>query len=118
MRPNLLQPLHIIPQLLIHPVTNDVQVFPVGDILPPVEEPGGDLELGGVLHDGDDAFEFVGVEFSGTAGTYPPRRVISISIEFDIVMWCVRGEVGGLTACSNPHQPSCKPSSSTSFRHP
>ena len=33
----------------------------------PVEEPGGDFELCGVLDDGDDTLEFVGVELAGAA---------------------------------------------------
>jgi hypothetical protein len=40
--------------------------FTGGDILLPVEEPFGDLELSGVLHDGNDSLELIGVEFSGT----------------------------------------------------
>jgi len=37
-----------------------------GDVSLPVEEPFGDLELSGVLHDGNDSFKLIGVEFSGT----------------------------------------------------
>lgn len=40
--------------------------FAGGDISLPVEEPFGDLELGWVLHDGNDSLKLIGVEFSGT----------------------------------------------------
>lgn len=66
MRPDLLQPLDIVSQFLIDNVGDDVQVLSVGDIFPPVQEPGGDLELGGVLHDGDNTLELIRVEFTGT----------------------------------------------------
>lgn len=62
----------------------------VDDVLLPVQEPGGDLELGGVLHDVDDTLELVGVEFTTSRNIV---RFISI------------GERGGrtkwrrLTAC-------------------
>jgi len=31
-----------------------------------LNEPSGDLELGGVLHDGDDSLELIRVELSGS----------------------------------------------------
>ena len=68
MGPDLLQLLDVVSQLLVDNVADDVQVLSIDDILPPVQEPGGDLELGGVLHDGDDSLELVGVELSGTTG--------------------------------------------------
>jgi len=61
MTPNLLQPLQIIPHLLIDLVRQDVRVLPVDQIFLSVQEPGWDLELSGVLHDGDDTFEFIRV---------------------------------------------------------
>lgn len=64
--PDLLQLLNVVTELLVDNVGDDVEVLSVDDILPPVQEPGGDLELGGVLHDGDDSLELVGVELSGT----------------------------------------------------
>lgn len=47
----------------------------VDDVLLPVQEPGGDLELGGVLHDVDDTLELVGVEFTTSRNIV---RVMSI----------------------------------------
>lgn len=38
------------------------------DVLLPVDKPVGDLELAGVLHDGDDALKLVRVELTGTGG--------------------------------------------------
>jgi hypothetical protein len=64
--PDLLQLLNVVPQLLVDNVGDDVEVLSVGDILPPVQEPGGDLELSRVLHDGDDSLELIRVELSGT----------------------------------------------------
>ena len=40
--------------------------FAGSDISLPVEEPFRDLELSGVLHDGNDSLELIGVELSGT----------------------------------------------------
>ena len=53
---------------LVDAVRDDVGVLAVGHVTLPVEEPGRDLELGRVLHDGDDALELVGVELSGAGG--------------------------------------------------
>jgi hypothetical protein len=64
--PDLLQPLDVITQLLVNNVGNNVQVLSVSDVLPPVQEPGGNLELSRVLHDGNDSLELIGVELSGT----------------------------------------------------
>ena len=66
MTPNLLEPLEVVPQFLVDLVRQDVRVFTVDHVFLPVQEPGGDLELGGVLHDGYDSLELVRVEFSGT----------------------------------------------------
>ena len=62
---NLLQALQILAQLALHVVGEDLGVFAVDDVALSVEEPGGDLVLGGVLDDGDDTFEFFGGDFSG-----------------------------------------------------
>lgn len=62
---DLLQPLQVITQLAVHAVGQDLAVLAVHNITLSVEEPGGDLVLGWVLDDGDDAFEFFGSEFAG-----------------------------------------------------
>lgn len=41
-------------------------VFTIDDILLPVDEPVGDLELARVLHDGDDSLELIRVELTST----------------------------------------------------
>lgn len=66
--PDLLETLEVVTHALVDGVGEDVGVLAVVDVLLSVEEPVGDLELGGVLHDGDDALELVRVELSGTAG--------------------------------------------------
>ena len=48
--------------------------FAGGDISLPVEEPFGDLELSGVLHDGNDSLELIRVEFSGTGNQFCIHR--------------------------------------------
>lgn len=64
---DLLQSLEVLAHLRVKLVGEQVTVLSVDDILLPVDEPVGDLELSGVLHDGDDALELIGVELSGTA---------------------------------------------------
>lgn len=86
--PDLLQLLNVVPQLLVDNVGDDVKVLSVGDILPPVQEPGGDLELGGVLHDGDDSLELIRVELSGTDNL---RRLSSALATIVVEPWQARG---------------------------
>ena len=66
---NLLQPLQVITELRVDTVGQDLRVLAVNDVPLPVQEPRGDLELSGVLDDGDDALEFIRVEVTGTVGT-------------------------------------------------
>ena len=65
MRTDLLQPLQILAQLAVHAVGQDLAVLAVHDVALAIEEPGRDFVLGGVLDDGDDAFEFFAGEFAG-----------------------------------------------------
>jgi hypothetical protein len=58
MRADLLQSLQIVTEFRVDAVGEDLRVFAVDNVTLPVEEPCGDLVLGGVLDDGDDAFEF------------------------------------------------------------
>ena len=62
---DLLESLEVLSHLLVDLVRDNVGVLAVGDVLLPVEEPGGDLELRRVLHDGHDSLELVRVELSG-----------------------------------------------------
>lgn len=61
-----LQSLEILTELAVELVREDLGVLAVDDVLLPVEEPGGDLELGRVLEDGDDSLELVRVELTGS----------------------------------------------------
>lgn len=54
---NLLHSLEIVSQLGLHVVGQDVVVLTVNVVLLSVEEPSGDLVVGGVLHDGDDSLQ-------------------------------------------------------------
>lgn len=64
-RPDLLEALKIVTHLRVNGVGQDLRVLSVDDVLLPVQEPSGDLELGRVLHDGDDAFKLIRVEVTG-----------------------------------------------------
>lgn len=72
--PDLLQSLDVVSELLVDNVGNNVQVLTVSDILSPVEEPGGDLELSRVLHDGDNSLELIGIELSGSGESKRKRK--------------------------------------------
>jgi hypothetical protein len=69
-RPDLLKPLEIGSHLLVDNVGKKVARLSGGDVSLPVEEPFGDLELSGVLHDGNDSLELIRVELSGTEYQY------------------------------------------------
>lgn len=74
MGPDLLQPLEVLTETLVDNVGEDVLALAVGDVSLPVKEPRRDLELGGVLHDGDDSLKLVGVEL-----TSPIRMSVAYS---------------------------------------
>jgi hypothetical protein len=65
MRPDLLQSLQVITDLRVNAVGEYLGVLAVDDVALPVEEPGGNLVLCGVLEDGDDTLEFFRGEFTG-----------------------------------------------------
>ena len=65
-RTDLLQALQVLTQLAVHTVGQHLRVFAVHNVALTIEEPGGDLVLGGVLDDGDDTLEFFGGDVSGT----------------------------------------------------
>ena len=62
---NLLQPLQIVTELGIDSVGENLVVLAIDDVALTVEEPGGDLVLGRVLDDGNDALELFGGKFTG-----------------------------------------------------
>lgn len=63
---DLLQALEILTDLAVEGVGDDLGVLAIGDVALSVEEPGGDLVLGGGLEDGDDTLELFGGEFTST----------------------------------------------------
>jgi hypothetical protein len=65
---DLLQAFQIFTELAVDAVGEDLRVLAIDDIALPVEEPGGDFVLEGVLDDGDDALELFGGQVAGTLG--------------------------------------------------
>jgi hypothetical protein len=65
-RPDLLEALEVVTHPLVDHVGENVGALAVGDVALTVKEPVGDLELRGVLHDGDDSLKLVRVELAGT----------------------------------------------------
>ena len=63
---DLLQSLQVITQLRVDVVRQELAALAVNNVALPVQEPGGDLELGGVLEDGHDALKLIGVELTST----------------------------------------------------
>lgn len=62
-----LETLEILTDLAVEGVGDDLGVLAVGDVALSVQEPCGDLVLGGVLEDGDHTLEFFGGELTGAA---------------------------------------------------
>lgn len=63
---DLLQSLQVISQLRLQIVGQDVVVLTVNLVLLSVQEPGWDLVLSWVLHDGDNSLQFFLGQFTGT----------------------------------------------------
>ena len=66
---NLLQPLQVITDFRVDTVRQDLRVLAIDDVPLPVQEPRGDLELRGVLDDGDDTLELIGVKLASAGVT-------------------------------------------------
>lgn len=62
---DLLQALQVLTQLAVHAVGQDLRILSIHNVALTIEEPGGDLVLGRVLNDGDDALEFFGGKLAG-----------------------------------------------------
>lgn len=58
---DLLQALKVITELRVDTVGQDLGVLAVDDVPLPVQEPRGDLELSGVLDDGNETLELIRV---------------------------------------------------------
>ena len=67
---DLLQSLEIVTELAVDTVGKNLEVLAVDNVALSVEEPGGDLVLGWVLDDGDDALEFFRGKLAGAALPY------------------------------------------------
>jgi hypothetical protein len=67
---DLLQALEVITELGVDTVGEDLAVLAIDNVALPVEEPGGDLVLGGVLDDGNNALKLFGGKLAGAAGRY------------------------------------------------
>jgi hypothetical protein len=61
-----LEALEIVTELGVDSVGENLRVFAVDDILLPVQEPGWDLELCGVLDDCDNTLKLIRVEISSS----------------------------------------------------
>lgn len=53
MKSELLHPLHVLPEFGIELIGQEVNILAIYQVFLPVEEPGGDLELGRILDDRD-----------------------------------------------------------------
>jgi hypothetical protein len=62
---DLLQALEIVTELGVDTVGENLAVLAIDNIALPVEEPAGNLVLGGVLDDGDDTLELFGRKLTG-----------------------------------------------------
>jgi len=119
-----LETLEILTDLAVEGVGDDLGVLAVGDVALSVQEPCGDLVLGGVLEDGDHTLEFFGGELTGAA------RVVILALHSLRTPFCAvlnsRGYrckfmypmFGRRTAWRGQHRPSCRPSWSNGDQHP
>jgi hypothetical protein len=81
---DLLQSLEIVTELGVDTVGEDLEVLAVDNVALSVQEPRGDLVLGGVLDDGDNALELFRGEFTSAV-----LFVLEASL-----LWCVsRGQM-------------------------
>ena len=71
-RPDLLHPLHILSQASIESLSEDLSVLPGLEVLLPVEEPEGNLELLGGLNDSDDLLDLIGRKL--------PRPLVNVNL--------------------------------------
>lgn len=81
MRADLLQPLQIVTEFGVDGVRQNLAVLAVDNVALPVQEPCWDLELRGVLDDGDDALELVRVEVSGPSRNRTRLSLANPSLE-------------------------------------
>jgi hypothetical protein len=63
---NLLQTLQVITEFGVNTVGQDLRVLAIDNILLPIQEPCGNLELRGVLQNGNETLELIRVQLAGT----------------------------------------------------
>lgn len=73
---DLLQALKVITELRVDTVGQDLRVLAVDDVPLPVQEPRGDLELSGVLNDGNKTLELIRVQLAGAASSLSKPRIL------------------------------------------
>lgn len=83
---DLLEALNVLTELRVDVVGQDLVVLAVDDVLLPVEEPGGDLELGRVLEDLDNSLELVRVELTSTVDEWTR---VTVSIPLNVIILCM-----------------------------
>ena len=66
MRTDLLQALQVLTQLAVHAVCQDLRILAIHNVTLAIEEPSGNFVLSGVLNNGNDAFEFLGGDFTSS----------------------------------------------------
>lgn len=101
---DLLQSLQIFTKFALHAVCQNLGVLAIDDVALSIEEPRWDLVLCRVLDDCDNSLEFFGCDFTSSAQYVSPLAAPDI--------------FNPRTACSNRHQPSCRPSWSIFGLHP
>lgn len=82
---DLLEALEIVTELGVDTVGEDLRVLAVDNVALSVEEPGGDLVLGGVLDDGDDTLKLFRGELTSTVID------MSVSLGFSLILCPVPG---------------------------
>lgn len=92
---DLLESLEVLTELGVDTVGQDLEVLAVDNVALPVEEPGGDLVLGGVLDDGDNALKLFRGKLTG-AVICALERVIP-SADSSLPSWRLFGGIH--TAC-------------------
>lgn len=86
---DLLQALEILTDLAVEGVGDDLGVLAIGDVALSVEEPGGDLVLGGGLEDGDDTLELFGGEFTSAVKRYQSQLDVLVMYPLSLPGFCV-----------------------------
>jgi len=116
---DLLEALEVLAELRVDAVGQDLVVLAVDNVALAVEEPRGDLVLGRVLEDRDDALELFRGELSGTVFWKEfVRTIVFPFFVFSTSVFCDAADGMICTVCSSRHRPSCRRGWSNDDRHP